>query len=862
MLASPRSVAGDTPQPLLDAVFPAGGRAGTTVALTVQGAGLDEDSVLGVRLDLPGTTARRIAYKGAPESAPKHPGFLLTLPDGAAPGVYDLQVLTKGGLSSPRLFAVSERAETVETEPNNDATHALRQATVRLAALPGDTGLRGGTVINGRLDSAGDVDVHAFELPAGSTVVLECWARRLDSKMRAVLELRDVEGRRLHPRQERIGGDPLLIFTAPVDGRYLLTVRDLTYSSGPEHFYRLALDTGPRALFSVPCVVEAERQSKVTLYGWNLPAAGPTGSVATVAFENEHEKPSALETAHFYERIEVTVDAPALDAPLSGASLRPEQASVRAFLYHLPGASTPVTIGLSDVPVVEVDNTRRDATSALSIEIPCEVSGQLVAGGAQHWLAIEARRGEVFWLEGSSARIDSPVDLEIHILDTAGRNILARFSDSVNDTGAPLFPLSHSDPAGRWVAPDDGRYLVTVHNALGDARAAPRRVYHLSIRREDPDFHVVAVPRRSPGSCNIPEGGRELMELFVLRSRGVSGPIHVRLSGTPEGVETPGTWIHPNVDRAPLVLSAARGGGETSLRHIDLIAEAHVGGRNVVRRVRGGTRVRAGTPHELARMTGRLAAGLTAAEPLRLTARYTQTPDSLGNPVRTHEVPHVSQGSVLTLAVDTEWHNTTQNSATGARAVEFRLTGVDLPPTVAQSYATIAPGETRGAIAFYLPPTLPAGPYTIAVRGEGTIPIFEAGDKNTGGKKTGEKSVVLYTNTLSLIVYPAPFIVEIDPHSPRQIRRGEVVQVQYTAKRRNGFIGKIHTEMLAPGGLKGLRGRGVTFVSQSEGGNIQIIASDDAPLGRRPFLRFEGAGYVEDEVLYLGSQLVDLEVVE
>ena len=109
------------------------------------------------------------------------------------PGVYDLQVVSKNGLSSPRLFAVSHRAERVETEPNNDAAQALAQPRLPIASLPG------GTIINGRLDSAGDVDVHAVELVAGQTIVLECWARRLDSKMRAVIELRDAAGRRVHP---------------------------------------------------------------------------------------------------------------------------------------------------------------------------------------------------------------------------------------------------------------------------------------------------------------------------------------------------------------------------------------------------------------------------------------------------------------------------------------------------------------------------------------------------------------------------------------------------------------------------------------------------------------------------------------
>ncbi|WP_339912175.1 hypothetical protein, partial [Symmachiella dynata] len=104
--------------------------------------------------------------------------------------------------------------------------------------------------------------------------------------------------------------------------------------------------------------------------------------------------------------------------------------------------------------------------------------------------------------------------------------------------------------------------------------------------------------------------------------------------------------------------------------------------------------------------------------------------------------------------------------------------------------------------------------------------------------------------------------VEIDPYAPKTIHRGEVIQIHYTARRVNGFISKIHTELAAPVKVAGIRGRGVTFVGQTDSGTIQIIANDDAELGQQPFLRLYGIGTVEAQPIYHGSCFLELEVVE
>ena len=152
-------------------------------------------------------------------------------------------------------------------------------------------------------------------------------------------------------------------------------------------------------------------------------------------------------------------------------------------------------------------------------------------------------------------------------------------------------------------------------------------------------------------------------------------------------------------------------------------------------------------------------------------------------------------------------------------------------------------------------PTLPVGRFSLVVRAETTVP--------TPDKKT--ETVMVSSNPIIFDVQPAAILVEVDPFAVTRAKRGETIQVAYSAKRLNGFIGKMHTELAAPGrvtDIVGLRGRGETFTGQTDKGTLQIVINDDAPLGRQSFLRLFTVGVVEDEPTYFGSSFFPLEIVE
>jgi hypothetical protein len=58
----------------------------------------------------------------------------------------------------------------------------------------------------------------------------------------------------------------------------------------------------------------------------------------------------------------------------------------------------------------------------------------------------------------------------------------------------------------------------------------------------------------------------------------------------------------------------------------------------------------------------------------------------------------------------------------------------------------------------------------------------------------------------------------------------------------------------------GIRGRGVTVTGQTETGDIQVIATENAIPGQLVFLRLEAIGTVEDQPVYRGSRFIALEI--
>lgn len=779
------------PGPHLSVIDPPGGRAGTSVEVQIQATGLE--GVASLVLDDP----RIIAV-------PRGEGrFLVSIPSEMPCGIYDLRAQGTNGVSSPRPFFVGPNSIIREIAPGRD------EPEVQAVDLNGS--------LCGRIEPAGDVDSFRFRARAGQRVVVEVWSERLDSRLRAVLELEDERGRRLASSRGHVGFDPLIDVRIPADGDYVVRLFDLTYTGSSEHFYRLDIDTGPRVETAWPIVVERGTTTRVTLFGRNLPGG--------------RAEPPAL------DRIDVDVTPPLhSESELTRTMERPSQCVLDSFQLDVAGDSSPVLMGVTDVPVFLDASDNHAPATAQALSWPCEVSGRLEAGDETDWYRLRVDRGDVVWLELLGERIGAPVDLELSLLDAVGRREILRMSDSLDAPRSGAVSLSHSDPTGRWVAPTTGDYLVVVRNVIGGTHFDPRRAYRLAVRREEADFQLLAVPGGglAPGGWNVPRGGRAWIDLIAIRRRGLTQPIRVTAPDLPDGLECPEVWIGPDVDRVPVIVTS-RADTSREAGVIRLVGHADLGAVAVARNARVASVVSSGNPHPSARLTGRL---VMAAGPEALCL-VTATPS------RTD----VSQGAVIDVSVALD-------VASGWSPGPVTLTGMGIPADPTERVTPLASETNRWWLSFQVPERLSPGPYSFAIRAE---TVVTSPPSNPGGKARTQ-AITAFSNPITIQVEPGAIDLRLDRGAPRTIKRGDVVQLQYRALRRHGFIGKIHTELDAPGGVKGLRARGVTFVGQTETGVLQIAASDDAPIGLQPALRLEAVGTVEDEPVHHVGCFIDLEI--
>src|SRR3954452_20386357 len=236
------------PHARLDRTFPLGGKAGSSIVLDVQGKDLDDLTTL--HFDRPGFKAERL----------KTNQFRVTIPADAEPGTVEVRTVGKHGISGARLFAVQKGLdEVLEKEPNDSADKAQ--------PVPLDC------VVNGSSDGDGD-DFFRFLAKKGQRVVIDCWALRLDSTLRASLELADADGKVLaRSRPYYLRTDPLLDVVIPADGDYVVGIHDSTYVGGLP--YRLVITTRPQIENVFPMAVEVGKSATLAVLGRNLPNSKP-----------------------------------------------------------------------------------------------------------------------------------------------------------------------------------------------------------------------------------------------------------------------------------------------------------------------------------------------------------------------------------------------------------------------------------------------------------------------------------------------------------------------------------------------------------------------------------------------------------
>ena len=692
---------GQLPTARLTGIFPAGAQQGTSVEITVAGEDLDDCREL--QFSHPGIKAEPKMrepkpYEEGPQ--PEQNTFVVTVAQDVPLGKHSVRAAGKYGLSNPRVFVVDELPEVLEAEPNNKTEEAMEIAP--------------GSVVQGRSDRATDLDWYRFTAKKGQSLIIECWAEQIDSRLQPMLTLYNAQGDELDRSRYSWGRDTLIDFTAPADGQYLLQVRDFVYGGGNDYMYRLVLDSRPHIDFVFPAAGPVGQKAKFTLYGRNL----PRGKDSTYKLDG-----------HPLQSLEVTIQVPGSDRADeldNDTFIKSTEAGIDGFAYRLPGPqgqSNPVLIGFAQHKQVVENEPNNKQAQAQAIELPCEVQGQFYPGRDKDRFRFQAKQGDTFWIQVLSQQLGSPADpylLVQQIVKNDEGEVQYRDIQALDDPGASsnlggnVFYTLRDDPSYRFVARADGEYLITVSDLYGGAQHDPRSVYRLIIRPETPDFRVVATPRAPSSNTRTPQpdvwsavlrrGGNELIEVYAFRRDGFDGPIEVSAQGLPRGVTAQPAVIGPGQHSATLVLAADdQAAAWTGTIRIE--AAAQINGKTVKRPARFGTVIYKPTGNNTpgpARVCRDLGLAVLDGE---------QAPFQV----------KVAQDKVLETARGGKLEVPLQAVRRGNFKGILTLTPVNVPSNGRAGNVTIAANQTTGEAEITLPANATPGEYTIYLQAQSAV---------------------------------------------------------------------------------------------------------------------------------------------
>ena len=594
----PLSALAQLPQARLATIYPMGGQRGTTVEVTALG-GVDLDDASHLYFSHAGITAVQKTQMVDGKPQPIAGQFIVTIAPEVPIGVYDVRVRGLYGLSNPRTFTVGSLLETTEEravqasvdvaakaaatakealdkEPKNEALKKAKlDADARLAKanLPNNapedaTAIELNTVINGRSETGADVDWYRFTAKAGQRVLVELRSKHIDSRMEGALEIHNAAGRRLLHRRALGREEPLLDFTAPADGVYLLKVYDFLYGGSAEYFYRLSVHTGPHIDFVMPASGLSGTTAEYTLFGRNLPGSQPSTMKAA--------------DGRILEQLKVQIALPG-DATLFDPAdpVPPDGAGVDGITWSLTtpsGVSNPITIYFAAAPVALEQEPNDTPETAQKLIVPVEVTGQFQARGDGDLYQFEAKAADVFWIEVFGQRSGSRADPVLMIdqvkKNEKGEETLTRITaidDNPANIGGTTFSTLSDDPVFRFVAPAEGVFRITLRDRAFQSHGEPSFVYRLSIRKETPDFRLVALPQfpavdpnqlTNTWDLGLRKGDNSQLQVMAYRRDGFNGLIDLTVEGLPAGVTCPGASIGPGLVLTHLVFSATEQAAE------------------------------------------------------------------------------------------------------------------------------------------------------------------------------------------------------------------------------------------------------------------------------------------------------------
>lgn len=561
--ASASAQPGQRPAPRIGYVYPAGGKQGSTITVSVGGQNLNGASavyfsgdgmharVVGYDRPLtpkeinslrerqgvlqekraggkePLTDAEKNELAAIREKLARRPNRLtspalaetvtleIMLSPNAQLGEHELRLKSNAGLTNPIVFcigALPEIAEPVVTATMNPAPRKRETDPRSGRPKPTTTPITIPAVVNGQI-LPGEVDRFRFTAKQGQRLTVVARARALIPYLadavpgwfQATLALYDSAGREVaYDDDFRFNPDPVLSYPIPADGEYAVEIKDSIYRGREDFVYRIAIGELPfvTAVFPLGATSGGRRTFEVT--GWNLPET------------------------------QVVLDT--------------RDPRVRQLAFTLNRAGVPsnvVAVAIDAQPETLEHEPNDDAPPARLLALPVAINGRIARAGDADVFGFEGKAGAEIFAEVFARRLNSPLDSFLEISDAAGRRLAS--NDDHEDKGSGL-TTHHADSRVRVKLPADGRYFVRVTDA--QHRGGGEFGYRLQVGPPRPDFEL----RVTPATINARAGTHVPVTVYALRRDGFDGEIQLGLRNPPRGFALSGARIPAGQDKVQLTV--------------------------------------------------------------------------------------------------------------------------------------------------------------------------------------------------------------------------------------------------------------------------------------------------------------------
>ena len=215
--------------------------------------------------------------------------------------------------------------------------------------------------------------------------------------------------------------------------------------------------------------------------------------------------------------------------------------------------SNEVTYAVDALPDCKEAEPNDDIASAQPIELPRIVNGRIGRPGDVDVFRFGGRAGDEVVAEVQARRLRSPLDSLLRLTDAAGK-VLEWNDDNVRKEGHLHtdmgFLTHHADSYLKARLPADGSYFVHLADTRGQGGTA--HAYRLRISQPRPDF----VLRVTPSSLSVPAGRVAAVTVHAMRKDGFEGDIELTIPGAPPGFVLSGGRIPAGRDRVRVTLTA------------------------------------------------------------------------------------------------------------------------------------------------------------------------------------------------------------------------------------------------------------------------------------------------------------------